>query len=79
MAAMSKANAKQHAKRKGYYTAQKDKTKVNKVIALARHVARYGCTRTMEKLKAVVAIDRHHAFLKTPSPRIKAVILGAAK
>ena len=61
MAAMSKANAKQHAKRKGYY------------------VSNYGCKRTMEKLKAVVAIDRHHAFLKTPSPRIKTVILAAAK
>lgn len=79
MAAMSKANARQHGKRKGYYTSQRDKTKINKVIALARHVADYGCYRTLDKLKAIVAIDRHHAFLKTFSPRIKAVILGAAK
>ncbi len=73
-----KANARQHAKRKGYYAARVDKTKINKVIALARHIANYGCTRTMDKLRNVVALDRHHAFLKTGSPRYKAVILDAA-
>lgn len=76
---MSRANARQSAKRKGYYKNQPDKTKVNKVIALAKHVADYGCKRTLDKLRAVVAVDRHHAFLKTTSPRIKEVILSAAK
>ena len=76
---MSKANQRQHQKRKGYYTSQPDRTKVNKVVTMARHVARYGCKRTLDKLRQVVALTRHHAFLKTSSERIKAVILEAAK
>lgn len=39
---ISKQNARQHAKRKGYYERQYDKTKVNKIIAMIRHFANYG-------------------------------------
>jgi len=41
-AAMSKQNARQHAKRKGYYERQYDRTGVNKTIAIIRHMADYG-------------------------------------
>lgn len=76
---MSKANQRQSNKRKGYYASQPDRTKVNKVVKMARHVARYGCKRTLDKLRQVVALTRHHAFLKTSSERVKSVILDAAK
>lgn len=41
-ASISKQNARQHAKRKGYYERQYDKTAVNKTIAMIRHLADYG-------------------------------------
>lgn len=41
-AAMSRQNARQSARRKGYYERQYDRTATNKTIAMIRHLANYG-------------------------------------
>jgi len=78
MSAMNKANQRQHGKRKGYYAAQFDKTVVNKLIAMARHIARYGDRPAMDRLRQRPAIDKHRAAQWAPSARIKAVLKEAS-
>lgn len=74
MSGTSKANQRQSRHRKPRYQAQKDKTPINKIIAMVRHIANFGDRRMMDKLKQMPAIDRKRAFQQTESDRYKAVI-----
>ncbi len=78
MSAMNKANQRQHGKRKGYYAAQFDRTVINKLITMARHIVRFGDKRAMDRLKQRPAMDKHRAMQKTESPRIKQVLREAS-
>ena len=64
MAAMSKANARQSAHRKGCYAGQRDRTPVNKAIKVARHIARYGDTKQKDVLRALPKLTLSHAASK---------------
>lgn len=78
-AAVSKQNARQSHKHKGYYAAQFDKTKVNKIITTARHIAIYEDKRAFDRLKQKPEIDKSRAANLAPSERIKDVIQRAYK
>lgn len=79
-AAMSRQNARQSARRKGYYERQYDKTKINKTIAMIRHLADYGMgsgdlltdKRTALKIRAE---NSHHLTLVRN--RLKAMNAGS--
>ena len=79
-AAMSRQNARQSARRKGYYERQYDKTAVNKTIAIVRHMANYGLggglmvadTQAADKIRGE---NRHHLTLV----RNKLKTMGASR
>lgn len=79
-AAMSRQNARQSARRKGYYERQYDKTELNKTIAMIRHMANYGMgngfmladTKTAGKIRDE---NRHHLTLV----RNKLKTMGASR
>lgn len=68
---LSRANQRQHGKRKGYYTSQKDKTPINKIITQARHAVRYSDRAAKSRLAQKPKIDLSRAARKAESPRIK--------
>ncbi len=64
---MSKANQRQSTKHKVYFKNQFDKTPVNKVITMARHIARFNDTKAMSRFKQLPAINLSRALTKVKS------------
>ena len=74
---MSRANAKQSAKRKGYYKSQFDKTPVNKLITMARHIVRFNDTKALDRLKQRPAVDKSRASKIAASPKVKKLLAAS--
>lgn len=75
--AKNKAKDRQSRKREVYYTRLKDVVKVNKLITMAKHIARYGDRKQMDRLRQAVKMDLHYAFQKAISPKVKEVLAKA--
>ena len=71
---MSRANARQSAKRKGYYKSQAEKTVVNKLITMARHIVRFNDTKALDRLKQRNPIDKSRASKIAASPKVRALL-----
>lgn len=73
----NKANQRQSRKRETYYKLQHDKTAVNKLITMARHIVRFNDTKALDRLKQRPAIDKSRASKLAKSPAVKQLLANA--
>lgn len=64
MSGTSKANQRQSKKHEAFYKQQKDKTPVNKVIKVLRHVTDFNDKKTLDRLRQTPQIDLKRAQTK---------------
>lgn len=72
--AKNKAKDRQSRKNATYYTQQKDKTEINKVIRQARHIALYQDRKALDRLKQANPIIRSRAAKIAKSGYVRGVL-----